>query len=260
MNRLIVLFSLLFAMVITFTGCKEDTSTDPGDTAISPVGYMPTQTGNYYVYSIDTVGSVPTFSLGERRTGFAGKQTKKGTEYITQADTTVLGGFATFSQSFIRATENGVYYYVDTTGLGDVLPDSLKSFLTIDPEVVLLSKPVNVGRTWTAFRLVFFNIAVIDMQALYAGEETLTLNLNGKDESIKTLRVEYTLKVSVPAGFGLDSLNQTLKMNAWYADKIGIVKLNGDSGIINFLTGAGIDLETESYKILYTLRSYALKP
>lgn len=253
--RNIKILSVIFFASLLLTGCKErlyqaDPETYPD--------LFPLVKGSSFIYNVDSLDAAGNpFPLGTAYVNSRDTVSLMNTVYLAQADSLVLSGETITTQTYIRKTGAGSYYYIDTTGLGALIPDTLKRFTTVDGEIAALSAPPLTGRTWNAYKFIAGIFSVISLTAEYGSEETLSLNLNGINRDIKTRKVIYTLKIIIPSQVPGETAAQfTFSGSVWYSENIGMVKLEGDSVLFGFIGGDITNLFTNQYKVRRTLTEY----
>lgn len=254
----IKIFTVIFFAILIFTGCKErlyqaETETYPD--------LFPLVRGSSFVYNVDSLDAAGNqFPIGKAYIKFTDTASFLNTLYLTQSDSLVLNSESILSLTHLRKTNAGIYYYTDTTGLGALIPDTLKMFTTVDGEISALSSPPVTGRTWNAYKFIAGIFSVISLTAEYGNEETLVLNLNGIEKEVKTRKVNYTLVITIPPQEqGGTSAQFTFRGSGWYSENIGLVRLEGDSSLFSFIQGDISNLFTNQYKVVRTLKEYSFQ-
>lgn len=251
-NKFYILTLLFFAALFT-AGCMKENPTGP---EVAPQYNYPLSKGGYYVYSVDSVSGG---AIGSRSVSLQQDTVFYLTPYIHRIDSSNIDGSLTTANSYMRKSSGGVYIYVDTSALRSLIPDSLLPFISIDNEITLLSYPLQTPRYWPAYKIyVDFLLEVqslIDFNGSYLIEESVTLNLNGRDTTLTAKKIQYDLKVSIPDAEGEVTVS-TYRAFAWFVDGIGFVKLSGSNAVLALFSGGAvttIDTEGESVE---TLRIY----
>ncbi len=256
MRKYISASTVIVVLALLISACNKNNSTNPP--APNDTGYFPNGDGTTYTYSIAKTDSNGTQTTGTRNSEYSGTAVKNGTTYQVQIDSINISGISSISLSYFRKTNDSLYYFLDTTGLSAVIPDSLGTNVSLDPEMKILSFPVDVNKTWPVFKLYvsygIFNLPVLTVEGSYDGTENITLHLNSGDTTEDAVRLKYTLSMGVPGG-------PTTEYNAfaWLVDGIGIVKWQGNGAILNAFAGGGIDLSDTTSVITQSLTSYDVK-
>ena len=248
---------VLVAMFLVYS-CMDDKSTNPYNQTEN-ANYFPNTEGSFYKYEIISDSSSGT-SGGNRIITFDGDSLIQRTRYQIQIDTTKANSQSTFSVSYFRTTSTGVFYFVDTTGISNSIPDSLRSSIDLQTEMRLFLFPFISGNSWTVYRVSYdvynqFGYNIINFSAKYFNDEELQMNLNGIPEMLNTKKVEYLLSIQTDP----ESQPQYYKANFWLADNIGIVKMEGSSVILGIFSGGGIGLPDTSGVITQDLVEYNIK-
>jgi len=255
MKNIKILVVIFFA-VLTFTGCKErlyqpDPETYPD--------LFPLVKGSSFVYNVDSLDAAGNpLAIGKAHVSLRDTASFLNTVYTTMSDSLVLTSETIVNRTYIRKTNAGIYYFIDTTGLGALIPDTLKRFTTVDGEISALSAPPITGRNWNAYKFIAGIFSVISLTAEYGNEETLFMNLNGTGRDIRTRKVNYTLRITIPPQQqGGTPVQFTFNGSGWFSENIGLVKLEGDSVLFGFIGGDITNLFTNQYKVRRTLREYS---
>src|SRR5690606_21962894 len=142
-----------------FNACK-DSGTDPenggGGTQVADGSYFPNEDGAYYKYDIQRTDSAGSQINGSRSSFYNGTHSNGPTTYQVQIDSFVLSGQpAVVDTLYVRKTNTGVFFHLDTTGFAASVPglDTLIQYITLDNEVRLLLLPKLDNSSWTAFRM-----------------------------------------------------------------------------------------------------------
>jgi hypothetical protein len=226
-------YLLLFAALLLFLyGCKE-ASVEP-DPVIRFNPFYPLSEGLSLTYSYqysDSSGNVN----GERWVSYGAPELKSGTAYISQFDSTSLDGDITTNYAFTRKTDRGVYYYVDTSGIASLIPDTLKPFASVDRELILFSFPLEEGKYWSAYKLIILNYSIISMEAEYKGITDVVLAGTNTTGQIETHTIDYSLSLTLPDTLMNTAFNAEFEGTMYLADSLGIVKYEGDEILLAFI-------------------------
>ncbi|NWF50005.1 MAG: hypothetical protein HXY49_05640 [Ignavibacteriaceae bacterium] len=252
------IINLLGIVILLFTlqACdKSDNTTNP------PLGknYFPNGDGTYYKYAIEKTDSAGSNSFGNRFTWYIGTSNKGGTVYQVQYDTIDIASQKFGNTSYFRKTDTGVFYFLDTLGLADAVPDSLRQFISLDSEVRLFLLPLTAGNSWPVFKLTLnyfgINFVPIEVNAKYEADEDITLNLASGTVTKKAAKIRYTLKIITE----LFSPAKTYETYLWVVENIGIAKWEGNAAVLNALAGSGIDFDDSTSTVSQSLVDYIIK-
>jgi hypothetical protein len=249
-SLLLILFTLMVVV-----GCKESTTESQPD--ITSADFFPNSDGNYYYYNIivsDSTGS----QSGEKKTFYNGDTTLQQTPYQIVVDTFNINGIQSVNKSFIRKSDSGVFYYmdIDTNAFNSIIPDSLRGAISFDQEYRLLYQPFELFQSWPVYKITVnymsfqFDVLIIDAKVI--GKDTVALNLNDSTLTKEVFVIRYTVNLTT-------DLNQPpviYEVNGFIAEGIGFINWEGDSEVINFLSGSNIYL-VNSYvnEKLYSYKS-----
>jgi hypothetical protein len=249
-------FTLLVSALL-INACKDNSTVQPVQ---DKTDYFPNRDGTTYTYSVEKTDSAGTQATGTRTTEYSGAEVKDNTTYQVQIDSLNTSGTGEISLTYFRKTDDGVFYYIDTSGFASYFPDSLRNYISIDTEMRELFFPLTAGSTWPVFKLILFNIAIINFSAAYDGMESITLHLASGDVSIDAVRVKYTLLLNIPdPNDPFNTISSSYTASAWFADEIGAIKWQGNSAILNAFAGGNIDLTDTTSVITQSLVSYNVK-
>ncbi len=255
MKRIIVFMPVLLISALMFYSCSKsnpESSNPPANTG----GYFPNGDQSYYKYSVDRTDSTGTMQTGTRSTTYDGNGTINGTTYQKQVDSLFILSQTNVGVSYFRKTDTGVFYFLDTTGLAGVIPDSLKQYITLDAEMRLLLLPFQSGSTWPVFKMTLSNIVtLVDVNATYLGTDSVTLNLNSGTVTEEASKIKYD--ISLTLGLGVPTV--TYSTYAWLVNNIGFVKWQGNGAIVDAFTGGGINFADTSSTVTMSLTQYNLK-
>lgn len=252
------LISIIFpaVFVILLNGCSKESATTEPPPPAKTGDFFPMADGFYFIYNVTGVDTLGNNYLGIRKTIFSDSTTIGGTVYFNQYDSLTVEGNTTANLSFVRETDAGVYYFLDTTGLFVSLPDTGIT-IEFDPELIVLSLPLTEGRFWDVFKMIvdyppfgIFNFAVVDVSASYEKMEGLTLNLSTGQVDVSAVKVKFSFI------FNNFLTQSTYTAYAWFVEDIGIVKWEGNTTVVNALSGAGIDFADTSGTVTQTLLDY----
>jgi hypothetical protein len=254
MKSLSQLLFIILTFVIYLTGCTE-TTTEPETTTYPD--YYPTSIGSTLKYSVvekDTLGNI--IQSGTRDIIFSGTSLYNGINYTTQDDSLDFGSQSSVSKYLVRKSETGVFYAVDTNQIAQLIPDSLKQYVTLRNEMQLLFYPLTTGSSWSLYRITAevqpnVEIKILDIVARFEGVEQIDLNIDSIRIVYPTRKVSYTIEIYSSIGFP----PETYTAYMWYVENIGLVKFEGNQFIIDAGSG-GITIEPSPNTLTQELISY----
>lgn len=260
-KKIFVLLAGCLLSSFFFYACKESTTTEPPPPDTE--NYFPNNNGNYYKYNIERTDSNNVKTVGTRSSTYQGSKVLSGVTYQIQVDTLTVSGFSTTSESYFRKTDLGVYFFIDTTGLSETIPDTLLQYMTMDNELAVLSFPVQTGRNWSVFKMTLqygpLTFTIIDVQASYMDKENVTILVPG-EENKEAYKIKYTLTLNIPNPQNpLQTIVSKFEADAWIAGNIGIVKWEGNGTILNAFAGGGISFADTTSSVSQTLAQYSIK-
>lgn len=249
-------------LFLILSSCKDDAANEPAP--VPSENYFPISDGTFFKYSVEGIDSLGNIITGRRLSYFIGGTNLAGTDYSNQFDSLTLNSLLISSQAFVRKTDNGVYYFLDTTGLYTSIPDSFRSGVNLDPEFILFSFPLETGKTWTVFKMTLtippfiFNFTPLEVNAFYEGvESALIIPLTSGSITTDAEKIKYELILR-------ESIDPTVtpkKLTAysWIVKDIGIVKWEGNQTVVNALSSAYIDFDDSVNTITENLTEYEIK-
>jgi len=264
MIKKVILISTVFSFAILFNACKSKSSTEPNTSSVSG-DFFPNGDGSSYKYSTVRTDSNGTQTSGTRSTSYSGTTDMNGSTFQNQIDTITFSGYSTVAHSFFLKSSSSVVYALDTAGLSQTIPDSLKQYIQLDATLKLLQTPFSDGENWPVFNLslkfgsITFNL--VNVTAYYEGMENVPLNLVTGNVTENAAKVKYTLKLTIPNLQNPLSAPYTATYNAyaWFASGIGAIKWQGNSAVLGAFAGSGINIGDTTSTITQSLVSYNLK-
>lgn len=259
MNSLFKLLSFLLAGILFVYSCTEENSTNtPGEENL-PV-YFPNSEGTFYKYEIIETDTNGIISTGIRNVVYLEDTLINGTRYKLQIDSIQTNLQLSVSASYFRTTETGVFYFVDTTGFTNTLPDSLQSSVELQDEMRAYLFPLSEGSFWTVYRISielneFLSFNLVDITGKYIFDETLILELSDGIQTFNTKKVGIVLNLQTGAADSVITFNA----NTWLAEDIGIVKMEGSTVVLNLISGGGLNLSDISKTAIQNLIDYDVK-
>lgn len=259
--KLIILF-LFLSIFCLLQACKDEAANEPAPTPAD--NYFPLTEGTNFEYSVEGIDSIGNVLTGNRTTYFIGSANLGGTDYTNQFDSITLNSLLISSQAFVRKTDHGVYYFLDTTGLYSSIPDSFRSGISLDPEFILYSFPLETGKNWTVFKMtltflpLISNFTPLEVTAFYEGVEGgIIIPLSSGNESADAERIKYvlTLRESIDPAI----TPKILIAYSWIVKDIGVVKWEGNETVVNALSSAYIDFDDTVNTVTQNLVKYEIK-
>jgi hypothetical protein len=259
MNSLFKLLSFLLAGLLFVYSCTEENSTNPPGEENLPV-YFPNSEGTFYVYEIIQTDTNDVISTGIRNVVYLEDTLINNTRYKLQIDSIQTNLQFSVSSSYFRTTETGVFYFVDTTGFTNTLPDSLQSSIELQDEMRAFLFPLSEGTLWPVYRISielneFLRFNLVDITGKFIADEILILNISNGTQTVNTKKVEIVFILQTGA---TDSVI-TFNANTWIGEDIGLVKMEGSAIVLNLISGGGLDLSDISKTTTQNLIDYDVK-
>lgn len=258
MNTHIKIFLLTLLSLLILTGCEDNTPTDP-PAQVFP-DYYPNGIGSTFKYSVverDSAGNL--IQSGSRIILYSGTYSLNGINYITQDDSLDFGSQSNVATYLFRKTQTAVFYAIDTSLISQLIPDTLKQYVSLRDEMQLLFYPLTTGSSWSLYRITAqvqpgIEVKILDIIASFDGAEQVNLNLTSGTISITAQKVKYTLELYSEIG----SPPQTYTASMWFVKDVGLVKYEGNQFIVN-IGGGGISFEPSSNILTQELIEYNIK-
>lgn len=252
---------ILFIIItlLAFNYCSDDESTNPPGNNSPPANFFPNGDGTNYTYDVEQVDSIGNIQRGLRYTLYDGVSTIENTQYQNQFDSLIIETIRTTGTTNFRKTGTGVFYFVDTTGISEIVPDSLLSLISLPSESRVVLFPLEAGSFWPVYSVTIsnqnINFSPLVVNGVFAEKEKITINLISGDIETEATRVEYTFSIITD----ISQPPQKLTANAWFVDNIGIVKLEGRSILINLITGGGLEISDTTSTVTQSLIDFEIK-
>jgi len=256
-NYVKILFIVLLSYLI-LTGCKESNTNEPQEQSYPD--FYPTSIGSTLKYSVtekDSSGNI--IQTGTRNILFSGNYLYNGINYTTQDDSLDFGSQSSVSTYLVRKSETGVFYAVDTSQISQLIPDTLKQYVTLRNEMQLLFYPLTSGSSWSIYRVTAevqpgVELKILDIIARFEALEQVALNLDSTTVVFPSRKVSYTVELFTEVG----SPPETYTAYMWFVENIGLVKYEGNQFLINTGSG-GITIEPSSNILTQELIHYNIK-
>ena len=264
MKKTLVSIVSILVVGILFNACKSSTTSPTNNNGDISSSYYPNNEGTSYKYNVNREDSTGSTTTGTRKSTYSGTVTLGGTVYQTQIDTLSFGGLTATSINYFRKTDAGVYLYLDTTGLSNVIPDSLIQYVSFSNELTEFSFPMGSGKSWDVAQMNLkygaLTINLIDVKAYYEGKESTTVNLDSGSKTFDAAKIKYVFVFSTPNPSNPLIVNKsTFNAYAWLVDNVGIVKWQGNGVILGAFAGGGINFSDTTSTVSQTLASYNIK-
>jgi hypothetical protein len=250
---------ILATVSIAVSSCKKsDSLVNPGN--IDNNDYFPSKIGSFYKYNFERTSPISGQTTGIRDAKYE-YTNERGGIYTLQVDSVITSDSVFSKNSLFRKTDAGIYYFLDTTGFSANLPQEYTSFipyLKIDPEMLLLSSPLNDGKKWPVFKVNLDQgivVTVVDVEANYLGNENIAINLNSGTVTKPSVKIEYTFSLINP----IDRTSQTVTVFGWFVADIGAVKWEGNGLLLNVFTRGEINFADSTSTGSENLIDYNIK-
>lgn len=236
----------IISITLLFFSCSDDKSVNPPTFEVET---FPSKNGTFYKYDIQfgITNPIP----GTKKSYIFSKPNKQNVKnilsiYQPQVDTIFYQGRTLVDTTYFRKTSSGVFYFVDTTGFSQLLPDSLKNFLTVDTESRLLFFPLSLNQTWPVYQIdikvagvpVFSPIRTF---AKVIDTYQLDLVLRNSNITVTAYRIEYNLDVQLSPEGQVE--RQTAI--AEFAVGLGFIRWYGHTSVINLAKGNTFNFPSE---------------
>lgn len=244
--------------MIILTGCDDNTPTEPPE-QIYP-DYFPGGIGSTFKYSVtekDSVGNL--LQSGTRNILYSGTFMLNGISYTTQDDSLDFGSQSSVATYLFRKTDTGVFYAVDTSQIAQLIPDTLKQYVSLRDEMQLLFYPLTTGSSWSLYRITAqvqpgIEVKILDIVAKFENVEQILLTIDSVRIVFPARKVSYTVELFTNIG----SPPERYTANMWYVQNVGLVKFEGNQFVVN-IGGGGISFEPSSNILTQELIEYVIK-
>lgn len=255
MNKYLKNLLIALLLLVVLISCEEDTPNEPPPQDYPD--YYPTSIGSTLKYSIiekDSSGNI--IQSGTRNIFFSGSTNHNDINYTTQDDSLDFGSQSSVNTFLVRKSETGVFYAIDTSQIAQLIPDTLKQYVSLRDEMQLLFYPLTTGSSWSMYRVsaeiqTGVEIKILDIIASFDGVEQVDLNLTSGTISATSQKVKYTLELYSDIG----SPPETYTSFMWFVKDIGLVKYEGNQFIVS-ISGGGISFEPTSNILTQELIEY----
>jgi hypothetical protein len=255
--KLKLFFFTLLSLAILI-GCEEETPNEPP--AQNFPDYYPDGIGSTFKYSVtekDSAGNL--IQSGTRNILYSDTYNLNGIDYTTQDDSLDFGSQSNVVTYLFRKTETAVFYAVDTSQFAQLIPDTLKQYVSLRDEMQLLFYPLTTGSSWSLYRVTAevqpgLEVKILDIVANFDGTEYVLLNIDSVNVVMPSRKVKFTMELFTEIG----SAPETYTAYMWFVANIGLVKFEGNQFVIN-IGGGGITFEPSSNILTQELIEYEIK-
>lgn len=251
--------SITIFAVIFFYSCSNEVPVN-GIPQEEPE-YFPNGDGTNYLYNVEEIDSIGVVQSGIRYILYDGTTNIDSIQYQNQIDSIDFDSNSSSGISYFWKTETGVFYYVDTTNFSMLIPDSLRDRTTIPTESRFLLLPLAEGNSWPVYRINIddpqtgFGFAPLDINAFYSSRENITVNLTSGARNVSAIKVKFDMEVRQEIG----QQPQRYSAFAWFVDKIGLVKSEGNNLLLDALLAGEVNFVDSTRTIIQELREYEIR-
>lgn len=255
------MLKILKQIVITITvlvilfSCTSNEPTAPQSGQVHD--YFPNNDGTTYLFTITESDSTGILQTGSRYVIYNSDTLLNGTSYKFQKDSVIMGNEIGERIYNFRKSETGVFYFIDTSGFAAVLPDSLSGRMTITSEMQTLLLLLAEGSFWQVFKVTIalqpgITYAPYRITASFVKTEKVLLHLINGDINVAAQKIKYDLE------YRLDPEEPSQKFTAfsWVADKIGLIKMDGNAIVVNSILLGEVNLADSSKIVTQDLIDY----
>jgi hypothetical protein len=200
--------SLIYLVISLFlifaSGCdkEDDGPSDPNDGS-SAEQYYPGKVGSTFNYQGTTTDSSGSYAYSRDAT-YASQQTQGSNTYIVQSNVITSGPETITGEFLFRTSTNGLYIFVDASGLEDLLDSidtgGIELTITADPEVRMLAYPFASNTSWDAFSINvsaysgLVTIEILNLKGYHRGQETVSV----MNQNMTAEKIEYIATIKIP--------------------------------------------------------------
>jgi len=241
-------------LVILFSCTSKEPTAPPSG---QEPDYFPNSDGTNYLFTITESDSTGILRTGSRYVFYNSDTLINGTSYKFQKDSIKMGAEIGERIYNFRKSETGVFYFIDTSGFAATLPDTLRNRMTITSEMQTLLLLLAEGSFWQVFKVTIalqpgITYAPYRITASFVKEEDVLLHLVSGDLNVTAQKIKYDLE------YRLDPEESSQKFTAfsWVADKIGIIKMDGNAIVVNTILLGEVNLADSSKIVTQNLIDY----
>ena len=257
---------ILFTMLLISCTDTDNAVIEIPEIDVDASDFYPGDAGTTYTYESE-IETDSTNVQSERNSTIESGKIINRTVYLKQTNVRTVSGVQAATETlFFRKDSKGVYFYVDSDALIELL-DSLGVAesdveISADAEIVLVSYPFT--SQWSAFGVTIdsykglpLNVDIMALTASYEGEEDVLVE--AVNETMTAKKIVYTFKIGLPDAYEQylpDVPSVKAEATAWFVQDIGLVKTEGSSFIIGAISGGDIEVTDSSYSMAETLVDY----
>jgi hypothetical protein len=254
MKKFLVL--LLFSLI--FIACKDDPVNPPADGGSN---LYPVKPQTRHEYDLTVTSNDTNYTASRSITNSGRTVAFRNVQYSALVDSLFLNSNFTVSEQWVRSTEGGVYFHIDTTGLSGVIPPDFLPNLHVDTEFRLLALPLSQANEWIAYRIELraegASIPLVEVRAFREVEEAVNINLTSGTINRNAVRVRYDAVIRTPNPSNPFTFNSvTYSAHLWYSNDIGLVRVHGNGIIFSALTSGSFSLGDTTTTATQDLRAY----
>lgn len=228
---------ILFFMFIALISCKEDTVTNPPS---DNSDFFPAKVGskyyyNFYFYVNPALNGGKTISIVDTTNIL-------GTPYFEEIDSLIFDRSLTVDTTFFRKSRTGIFYFIDTTGVSEFIPDSIRNQLSIDTESRLLFFPLTLNQTWPVYQVdvTFSGVPIFSIVKIIAKVvDSYQLTRTFRDSSIT--RTVNKIKYDMDIQLSPTSPKETYTAFGHTMDGVGFIKWEGEEFVLNLIRGGKLN-------------------
>ncbi|WP_337865117.1 hypothetical protein [Ignavibacterium sp.] len=235
MKKIIKYFSLIILLILV--SCKENSVVNPpsGNLDFFPAKAEAKYSFNFYYVLNPGLNGTKFISIGNLNN-------INGTEYFAETDSSIFERTITVDTTFFRKSKTGVFYFIDTTGVSEFIPDSIRNSLSIDTESRLLFFPLTINQTWPVYQVdvTFSGVPVYSIIKISAKViDSYLLTKTFRDSSITKLvnKIQYDMDVQLSP----TSPKETFTAFGYTMDGIGFIKWEGDTLVLDLIRGGRLN-------------------
>jgi hypothetical protein len=248
---------ILFFMFIALISCKEDTVTNPPS---DNSDFFPAKVGskyyyNFYFYVNPALNGGKTISIVDTTNIL-------GTPYFEEIDSLIFDRSLTVDTTFFRKSRTGIFYFIDTTGVSEFIPDSIRNQLSIDTESRLLFFPLTLNQTWPVYQvdITFSGVPIFSIVKIIAKVvDSYQLTRTFRDSSIT--RTVNKIKYDMDIQLSPTSPKETYTAFGHTMDGVGFIKWEGEEFVLNLIRGGKLNFTgtITSSVVFEELVSYSIR-
>lgn len=249
------IFALVVFATILFLSCKENQTTTP---PVEDIETFPSKAGTSYSYNVKFGISNPINGIRKSRiiSQSVSKQfLDKSVIYQPQIDSILYQGTVLVDTTYFRKSSSGVFYFIDTTGFSQLVPDTLRNLLAIDTESRALFFPLSLNQTWPVYQVdvKIAGIPVFSPIKTYAkvvDSYKMDFVSRNSTKTFNVYKIEYNLDIQLSP----ESQVERQTVVAHFAVGLGFIKWDGQSAVTNIVKGTTFTYPSEV--ILEELTTY----